>query len=137
MNQTFTELSVLDRLKQCVEQLERWEPEIRTALRHGGNAHNFDDVVQMVLSNRLMFFSWDDAFTVMEVITYPRFKVFHCFLAGGKLSGVIASIEPMSKLGRELGCRYLSMAGRKGWAKELGDRGWRHVTTTMYKDIAQ
>lgn len=127
----------LHQLRYLLEQLSIWEDKITEALRHGRNAHTFDDIVGMVLQNRVFFFSYDDAFVIMEKIDYPQFSVFHVFLAGGELEAVLSVHPEMERLGRQLGCKYLSMAGRKGWQRPLADRGWQHVCTTMYRPIEE
>lgn len=127
----------LDRLKSLLDRLELWEDTIEEALHHGGNAHSFDDIVAMVLQNKVFFFTYPEAFVVMEKVDYPQFSVFHCFLAGGTIEAVMGVQDEMEKVGRELGCKYLSIAGRRGWQRQLQERGWRHICTTLYRTIGE
>lgn len=136
MNETVpVEKPILERMDMLLKNLRRWEDQIRVALHHGRDAHKFDDIVAMIMANRVHFYALDKSFTIMEVLEFPQYKVYHCFLAGGELKGVIESIEPMSQVARALNCKYLSMSGRKGWGKVLAERGWKHITTTMYLEV--
>lgn len=121
----------LSKLQQLLAQLNKWRGHIMSALEHANNSHTFDDVVGMVLANRVMFFPYEDCFLIMEKVEYPRFSTFHCFLAGGDMEAVMDKQQVMSDFGRRLGCRYLSIAGREGWLRQLKDRGWQHVSSAM------
>lgn len=127
----------LDQLRELHRSLTRWEPFIKEALAHGHHAHTFDDIVHMILQNRVQFFAYPEAFCIMELVTYPQFKVYHCFLAGGKDEAVLAIEEPMTAIARSLECRYLSFAGRAGWQRILAKRGWTFACVTMYRDIGE
>lgn len=136
MNQTIpVDPPILEKLENLLGNLKKFENDIRIAIHHANDTHSFDDIVHMVISGRLHFFAFEKSFTLMEVVNYPKFNVYHCFIAGGKLDGVIESIEPMQQVARSLNCKFLSMAGRKGWGKVLAERGWKHVATTMYIEV--
>jgi hypothetical protein len=128
---------VLDRLQGLVGLLKHWRPQIEEALHHGKDAHTFDTVVEMILSNRLHFFAYPDCFVIMEIVEYPNYKVFHCFLAGGKMEAIIQAQQPLGEVGKIMGCRYLSVSGRKGWERQLADIGWKFVCTTLYYEIGE
>lgn len=125
----------LTRLKAILDDLQKWEHKINCALAHGRNTHTFDDIVGLVLQNKAFFFSYEDCFIIMEKVDYPQFSVFHCFLAGGVMEAIINAQAEMAKIGEELGCKYLSIAGRKGWERQLHSLGWQHVCTTLYTPI--
>jgi hypothetical protein len=127
----------LNRFKELIAQLEKWQPKLEESLAHGHMTHTFDDLVEMILTNRAHFYSWDEAFAVMEYVQYPQFSVYHCFLAGGSVDGVMATVEPLKKVARALGCRYVSLAGREGWRKPFAARGWEFVCTTLYCDVGE
>lgn len=127
--------NIVKKIEDLAFALKRWEHHIQAALDHGENAHALDHVVDMILTGKVLFFSYDSCFVIMEKISYPQYSVFHCFLAGGDLEGVLKAQEPMLKLGKELGCKYLSMAGRNGWIPSLKKAGWNHLCTTMYLEI--
>jgi hypothetical protein len=129
--------AALDNLEALLAALRRWKPTMEAALEHGRDAHTFDDIVGMVMANRVLFFSFEKCFLVMERVEYPQFAVFHCFLAGGNMEAVMEAQTQMAQVGRQLGCKYLSFSGRSGWERKLKDRGWSHVATTMYCPIKE
>ena len=125
------------RLELLISQLKYWRSTIEKALVHARHTHTFDDIVGMILANRIIFFPYDDCFLVMEKVDYPRFSTFHCFLAGGEMTAVISHEAEMREIGQKLGCKYLSIAGRKGWLRQLEQRGWRHVSSAMFIPIGE
>lgn len=125
------------RLENVIRQLRHWQPWIEEALVHARHTHTFDDIVGMILQNRVLFFPYDDCFLVMEKVVYPQFATFHCFLAGGEMEAVISHEAEMREIGQKLDCKYLSIAGRKGWLRQLERRGWRHVSSAMFLPIGE
>lgn len=127
----------LDAIAVLIEQIKRWEDKINEALYYAKNTHSFDDVVQLILTNRVLFFSYQEAFLIMERVEYPSFATFHCFLAGGKIEAVMEAQQQMEQLGKDLGCKYLSIAGRPGWQRVLASKGWKPVCVTLYREIEE
>lgn len=125
----------IDKLQKLIFGLKKWQPKIEEALDYAHGTHTFDDIVAMVMTNKVMFFSFDECFTVMEKIDYPQYSTFHCFLAGGNLEAVLGIIPQMRAVGQVLGCKYLSMSGRKGWSKVLESQGWQYVSTAMFVEL--
>lgn len=125
------------RLQLLIESLDKWRPVIERALVHARHTHTFDDIVGMILQNRVIFFPYDDCFLVMEKVVYPRFSTFHCFLAGGDMEAVMSRQAEMAEIGAKLDCKYLSIAGRKGWLRQLEQHGWRHVSSAMFMPIGE
>lgn len=134
---TGNDMTYFERLKTQLVLLEHWKPQIETAMRHGRRTHTFDDVVQMIMAERLHFFSYPEAFIIIELVQYPQFKTFHCFAAGGKMSALLAAIDEMKVLAKALDCRHLSITGRKGWERVLGRHGWGHLCSTMFLPIEE
>lgn len=122
-------------LELTLANLRKWRPQIEVALRHGAQAQSFDDLLMMVMRGTVQFYSFEKSFLVMEIINYPQFKVYHCFLAGGDMRDVFESEARMLPNAKALGCKYLSIAGRKGWTRMLKPRGWKFVCATMYKEV--
>ena len=125
----------LEAVLNKIAALTFWRSKIEIALHHGADSHSFDDICKMVLSERLAMFVYPESFLIMEVITFPQYKVFHCFLAGGDMKSVLDSEEKMAILGKELGCKYLSFAGRDGWTRVHKNNGWMPICSTLYKEI--
>ena len=130
-------MNSIDNIKGVLYQLERWQSTIEIALDHGRHTHTFDDIVGMVMANRILFFSFDECFFITEKIVYPQYSVFHCFLAGGSLEALLAQKSYMLHVAKQLECKYLSLAGRKGWMRFLESKGWMHTCSTMYYPIEE
>lgn len=112
-----------------------WQRQIESALAHGCMDHTFDDVVQRVLNKQAFFYCNADAFAIMEPITYSRSTVYHCWLAGGTLAGVLELEEHAARDARAMGCNRLTLTGRKGFARALKDHGWKEAHVTMIKPL--
>jgi len=72
---------------------------------------------------------------VTEIVTYPKKKVLHIFLAAGELEQIIDMDSSAVEFARMNGCTAMSIAGRKGWSKVLKDSGYRETYTVLGKDI--
>jgi hypothetical protein len=132
MNQ-MTTLSALKVYSDLVSALARWMPEINEALEYAKASHSFDDVVRMTMGGKLMMFTYPDAFMLMEVVEYPQFKIWHCFLAGGDKDAITTTEPQHGAIALAMGCKYIGFSGRKGWDHEAAKRGWEYVCTTRYK----
>lgn len=135
MNDQPTGRSQFDGFRATIASLEKWEVELRIALHHGGDAHSFDDLAEMVLTGKVHFYDFGDCFIVMEIVNYPRFNVYHGFLAGGDMESILAQETLIERVGKSFGCKYLSIAGRKGWERVFQKRGWSFICVTMYHEI--
>lgn len=111
--------------------IEEYRPQIEAALRYAHGTHEFEDVVQMLLDGRAQAWANGDSIAITEIIAYPRKKVLHCFLAGGKSAEIIAMMEAAAAWGKSYGCTAFTIAGRKGWQRVLGKHGWRPTMTVM------
>lgn len=118
-----------------MNDLLRWKDGIEEALSYSNGSHTFDDVVRKVVTGEVHFYSYDECFTIMQVIIYPQYKTYHCFLAAGNQEALDNVRDDMLEVARTLGCRYLSISGRHGWVKRLQSRGWKHVYSTMYLEV--
>lgn len=98
---------------------------LKKALDLAGNTHTIDDVVAGVKSGALQAFSSENAFVVTEVASAPQKRWLNVFLAVGELDEVMELQPQIAAFGREQGCDFMVMTGRKGWLKVLPDYGWR------------
>lgn len=134
--QTVNQQSALSALKvysDLVSALTHWQSEINEALARAQHSHSFDDVVRMTMAGKLAMFTYPDAFMLMEVVDYPQFKVWHCFLAGGNRDAITATESQHGAIALAMDCKYIGFSGRKGWDHEASKRGWEYVCTTRYK----
>jgi len=117
------------------EELERCREWIEAALEYSGGTYLFEDVVNQVKSGMLQFWPAPDACAVTEIITYPRKKVLHIFLAGGNMDTLIDMNDSAERFAKLNDCTGVSLAGRPGWAKILNKKGWSPSYVTLGKDI--
>ena len=121
------------------EELMRGKAWIESALKKGGETHNFKDIVDGVLSGHMQLWMGANGCAVTEIVVYPNKKVLHVFLAGGDQGQGIEQITDMHDdamaWGKQQGCDGMTVAGRKGWKKVLQSRGWSEQFTTLLKEF--
>jgi hypothetical protein len=122
-------------IRQLVDDLDRHRHHIEAALEYAQHSHTFDDVVAMVLHGHLRLWSLPNSVMLTEIITYPRYKVYHIFLGGGDLQEILAMHPQVEQAAREAGCVRLSVTGRQGWAKPLKAHGWIPTHLTCTKEV--
>ena len=110
------------------EELMRGKDWIESALKKGGNTHDFVDIVDGVMSGHMQLWMGKNGCAVTEIVVYPNKKVLHVFLAGGNKGYGIKQITDMHDdamaWGKQQGCEGMTVAGRKGWKKVLQKKGW-------------
>ena len=121
------------------EELMRGKDWIESALKKGGNTHDFVDIVDGVMSGHMQLWMGKNGCAVTEIVVYPNKKVLHVFLAGGNKGYGIKQITDMHDdamaWGKQQGCDGMTVAGRKGWKKVLQSRGWSEQFTTLLKEF--
>ena len=118
-----------------MQDILRWKPGIEEALSYSNGSHTFDDVVRKIVVGEVHFYSYEGCFTIMQVIQYPQYRTYHCFLAAGNQDALDNARDDMLRAAKRLECRYLSISGRHGWVRRLVTRGWKHVYSTMYLEV--
>lgn len=118
-----------------VEEFKRCTPWLEAALAYSGDTHEIQDVFEAVVKGDMQFWSNDRCAVVTEIITYPRKRVFHIFLAGGELSAIRELEAGAVEWAKQYGCTDIRLSGRKGWLKALQNDGWELKFTTMSKRI--
>lgn len=108
---------------------------IESALRYSGGTHSFDDISQAVLDGRMQIWPAPKGVAITEIIVYPRAKVLHIFLAAGEMDQLLDMIDAAREWGRSQGCTSLTMTGRPGWERVLGNHGWSRRSITMTREI--
>jgi hypothetical protein len=125
-------MSIGLQLLECKEWIE-------SALKKGGDTHDFKDIVDGVQSGHMQLWFGLNGCAVTEIIVYPNKKVLHVFLAGGDQGQGIEQITDMHddavEWGKAQGCDGMTIAGRKGWQRVLESRGWRKQFTTLVKEF--
>ena len=122
----------MDELEQ---DLIRCKPWIEAALEYSGGTHLFEDVVDSVKLGFMQLWSAPRGCAITEILTFPRKKVLHVFLAGGELDQVVDMVDSAKYWGKMQGCSSMTLAGRKGWVKALAHKGFEHKFTTLGVEI--
>lgn len=114
-------------------ELDRCRPWIEAALDYSGGTHAFEDIAAAIHEGRMQLWAGPDGCAVTEILVFPRKKVLHVFLAGGKKEQIIDFQQSAAAWGRSQGCTSMTIAGRAGWRRVLRD--WEPKFTTLGIDI--
>lgn len=118
-----------------VEELVRCEPWLQAALERAGGTHTITDVVEAIAEGRMQFWPAPRGCAVTEIVKYPSKKVLHIFLAGGELDQIVDMDSSAAEFARMNGCTAMTIAGRKGWARVLKDKGYEVAHTVLAKEL--
>lgn len=118
-----------------MHDLLTWQEHIERALRDTNYMYTFDDVVASILRQEKQLYLFDDCCVIMQLDTTPHCKVYHCFIACGTTEAILEAEPKITEVARELGCQYLSIAGRTGWPRKLKQHGWEHKLSVLHKRI--
>tara|TARA_B100000963_G_C22480372_1_gene604383 strand:- start:391 stop:780 length:390 start_codon:yes stop_codon:yes gene_type:complete len=119
----------------AAEAMEPYREMIEAALAYAGETYAYEDVVDAVQVGEMFFWPAEQSFLVTEVAQWPRKRVLHIFLAGGKLSEVKSMDESLVAYANFLDCDSISLSGRAGWEKALSDLGYKKIHTTLGKNL--
>ena len=128
-------MSTLALTETTQDFMEPWRKKIESALDQGGNPHSVEDIVDAVENGTLLFWTAEDSCAVTEIVTYPNFRDFHVFLAAGTLEEIKDMYSSFETYAKELGCKVMSLSGRRGWKKGLSDLGFQEAHVTLAKEI--
>jgi len=122
------ELDIMQQLMRC----RKW---IEDALDFSGYTHTFPDICRGVLNGDFQLWPGDNGCAVTEITVYPTKRVLHVFLAGGHMDQILDMEASAAAWGKAAACTHMTVAGRKGWLKVLGKRGWRERFVVLERDI--
>lgn len=118
-----------------MSELERCRPWIEAALAYSGDTHDFDDVACAIINSKMQLWPAKEGCLVTELLQYPKKKVLHIFLAGGKLESITDMHGDVMTWGKAQGCTALTLSGRKGWIKALEKFNWKPTLVALTKEI--
>lgn len=97
-------------------------PWLAPALRpeDGGEA----ELLEELRTGRAQLWAGESAAVVTQCVVGPEGASLHVWLAGGRLEGVLALREGFEAWARGRGCRAVTVAGRRGWARVLAPYGY-------------
>lgn len=103
---------------------------IQDACQRSGGTHDAADVLRQLNSDNTTFWqATPTSFFVADIISYPRKRVFHCWLAGGTLDEVLDMGERYKPLARAAGCSEIELWGRPGWERVFPS--WRKTGVVL------
>ena len=127
--------------QQTVQYWPVLGPIIDRALENDYDQTTSHQVLGKILVNELTLIvvQKDGKIIAAMTIEYVNFKekICHCMtFSGDDMEGWVDEfIDIWRKLGAEIGCRYLSIKGRKGWQRYAKRFGFKHAYTQMYIDL--
>lgn len=117
-------------------QFRRLQPHIEAALEYSQGTHTADDVLEQISTGELQLWPGQDSVVITQIITYPRKKVLHIFLAGGNQKELKEMDPYVVQWAKDQGCTALTFTGRLGWARsEMRDIGFELTHVMMSKEI--
>lgn len=91
------------------------------------------DVVVRLLEGSAQLWLGEASAMVTEVVREPRSV--HFWLGGGDMAELISLIPGIAAWGRMMGCRAITIEGRKGWDRVLKGRDFRRNGDLLRKAI--
>lgn len=117
-------------------QFRRLQPHIEAALEYSQGTHTADDVLEQISTGELQLWPGQDSVVITQIITFPRKKVLHIFLAGGNQKELKEMDPYVVQWAKDQGCTALTFTGRLGWARsEMRDIGFELTHVMMSKEI--
>lgn len=123
------------RLIAALQAMQKHRLDIEKALWYADNSHTFDDVVIRLMRGELDIFEFDNSLIITEVYDAPQHRTFHLYIGCGDLDEILSKEDLMMNEARLRGCKFISIAGRRGWEKPLREMGWKHSLSILRKEI--
>lgn len=94
------------------------------------------DVWNEIREGRATLWPGNQSTAVTTVIECPQGRRFNIWVAAGDMTELIEEIYPaMEQAARELGCRSVTITGRRGWVRALRDIGFKEAATVVAKEL--
>lgn len=119
----------------AIEAMMLYRPMLEAALDFSGGTHLFEDVAMAVQNGDMQFWPAERSCVVTQIVSYPRMRVLHIFLAAGDLKEIKDMDSTFNEFAKKLDCKHVTLSGRKGWAKALHDIGYSVVHVNMAKEV--
>lgn len=116
-------------------EFDRCAPWLEAALKYANNTHNIEDIRKGVANGYYQLWPAEKGALITEIESYPNRNVLHVFLGGGELQQLLDMVESVEVYAKTIGCKSVTVSGRKGWVKLLKRRGARELCTTMAKEL--
>lgn len=119
-----------------VEKFKECEKFIADALEYCNGTHDLQDVADQIARGELQLWPANETALVSQIITYPKRKAIHIFLAGGNIDELINMEESVFTWAKMQGCDMLTFSGRLGWSRsKLKNRGYKADHMMLVKEL--
>lgn len=115
---------------------EEWQAAkelVAEALAQSGGTHALEDVYTELRENRAELWMFGDSIAITTVNQFPRSRDLHVWLAAGKLDDMQRGLPFLDQMARDLGCRRVTVSGRKGWERVLTE--YRPQQVVLVREI--
>jgi hypothetical protein len=110
---------------------------ISSALDYSTDAFNVDDIIEGILSGQLQLFTGKDSLLVTQVVFFPQKKSVNILIGAGELNELISMVENVvAPQAKDIGCKDLTLVGRKGWLKVLKETNWKQKYIYLSKELS-
>jgi hypothetical protein len=112
-------------------------PLLQKPIKRSGT-HSEDDVLGAVMDGRAQLWiqkrEYIDAVAVTEIVSYPRMRMVHVWLAGARRKADWKEFnDVIVRWGRERACKFVKIDGRVGWLRVVP--GMEAVSVVMRMPI--
>ena len=118
------------------EDLLLWQDKIEKTLLLLDHMYTFNEIVAGILAGKYHFYRFEKCCLIGELTSYAHCSVYHCFIACGDINDICKTHEFFENEAKNFGCKYLTLAGRPGWARHLKEHDWEHKLSLLYKEIS-
>ena len=94
------------------------------ALEHAGGTHDWDDVLALLVADKLQLWVGRESTLMTELVEYPKLTACRIFLAGGKLDEIVEMVTALETEAAAIGCSRLEEAGGRNWGAVAKRHGW-------------
>lgn len=117
-------------------KFQECEKYISDALEYCNGTHDLQDVADQIHRGELQLWPANETALVSQIITYPKRRAIHIFLAGGNIDELINMEESVFTWAKMQGCDMLTFSGRLGWSRsKLKQRGYKADHMMMVKEL--
>ena len=90
--------------------LEPYAEDLQKALDLGGEAYTIQDIEDMIATGKAQMWPGEASVIITEIISYPRAKHLHLFLAGGNLEQLESMLPAILAWGEAQHCYRASLS---------------------------
>lgn len=116
-------------------EFDRCAPWLENALEYANKTHDIADIWEGIVEGRYQFWPAERGALVTEIQVYPKRNVFHVFLGGGDLDQLVDMVQSVRIYAETIGCKSVTVSGRRGWTRVLESRGAKELCTTVALEL--